>query len=41
MWFVVNEVFCQGERAKFDRFVNPNVRGAQRRGYLDLRIYRN
>ena len=32
---------CQGERRKFDRFVDLNVRGAQRRGYSDLRIYRN
>ena len=34
-------ISCQGERTKFDRFVDPNVRGAQLRGYLDLRIYRN
>ena len=32
---------CQGERTKFDKFVDPNVRGTQRRVYLDLRIYRN
>ena len=31
----------QGERTKFHRFVDPNVRGAQRRVYSDLRIYRN
>ena len=29
------------ERREFDRFVDPNVRGAQRRVYSDLRIYRN
>ena len=23
-------LLCQGERTKFDRFVNPNVRGAQK-----------
>ena len=32
---------CQGERTKFDRFVDSNVRGAQRRVYSNLRIYRN
>ena len=31
----------QGERTKFDRFVDLNVRGAQRRVYSDLRIYRH
>ena len=31
----------QGEKTKLDRFVDPNVRGAQRRGYSDLQIYRN
>ena len=31
----------QGERTKFDRFVDPNVRGAQRQVYSDLRINRN
>ena len=31
----------QGERTKFDRLVDLNVRGAQRRVYSDLRIYRN
>ena len=25
---------CRGERTKFDTFVDPNVRGAQRRGDL-------
>ena len=30
----------QGEK-KIDRFVDLNVRGAQRRVYSDLRIYRN
>ena len=34
------DVFSQGERAKFDRFGDTNVRDAQRRVYLDLRIYR-
>ena len=29
----------QGERTKFDRFVDPNVRGAKRRVCSDLRIY--
>ena len=29
---------AQGERAKFDRFVDPNVRDAKRRVYPDLRI---
>ena len=32
---------CQGERTKFKRFVDPNVRDAQRRVYSDLRIYRD
>ena len=33
-------IVCQqGERAKFDRFVDVNERGAQRRVYSDLRIY--
>ena len=32
---------CQGERTKFDRFVDPSVRGAQPRVYSDLRIYCN
>ena len=32
---------CQGERTKIDRFVDPNVRGAKRRVYSDLRIYCN
>ena len=27
---------CQGERTKFDRFVDPNVRGAKRRVYSNL-----
>ena len=31
----------QGERTQFDRFVDLNVRGAKRRIYSDLRIYRN
>ena len=31
----------QGKRTKFDRFVDLNVRGAKRRVYSDLRIYRN
>ena len=31
----------QGERTKFNRFVDPNVRGAKRRVYSDLRIYCN
>ena len=31
----------QGERTKFDRFVDPNVRGAKRRVYSDLRLYCN
>ena len=31
----------QGERTKFDRFVDPNVRGAKRRVYSDIRIYCN
>ena len=26
---------------RYDRFVDPNVRGAERRGYSDLRIYPN
>ena len=34
-------ILCQGERTIFDRFVDLNVRGAQRRVYSDLRIYRN
>ena len=34
-------VIGQGKRTKFDRLVDPNVRGAQRRVYSDLRIYRN
>ena len=33
--------FCQGERKKFDRFVDPNVRGAQRRGYSVRQMYFN
>ena len=35
--------FClyQGERTKFDRFVDPNVRGVSRLLYSDLRIYFN
>ena len=32
---------CQGERTKFDSFVDPNVEGAKRRVYSDLRIYCN
>ena len=32
---------CQGERTKFDRFVDPNVRGAKCLGYSDLRMYCN
>ena len=31
----------QGERTKFDRFVDMNVRGAKRRVHSALRIYRN
>ena len=31
--------FCQAERTKFDRFVDPNVRGVKLRDYSDLRIY--
>ena len=31
----------QGDRTKFDKFVDPNIRGAQLRVYSDLRIYRN
>ena len=34
-----SEWICQGERTKFDRFVDPNVRGAKRRVYFDLGIY--
>ena len=34
-------ILCQGERTKFDRFVDPNVRGAKRRVYSDLRIFCN
>ena len=37
----ISTMFGQGERTKFDRFVDSNVRGAQRRVYSDLRIYRN
>ena len=33
-------IVCQGERTKFDRFVDLNVRGAQRGVDSDLRIYR-
>ena len=29
------------ESTKFDKFLDLDVRGAQRRGYSDLRIYRN
>ena len=36
---LMNGMVCQGERTKFDRFVDLNVRGAQRRVYSDLRIY--
>ena len=36
-----NDKIGQGERTKFDRFVDQNVRGAKRRVYSDLRIYRN
>ena len=32
---------CQGERTKFDGFVDPNVRGAKRRVFSDLQIYHN
>ena len=32
---------CQGEITKFDRFVDPNVRGAKRRVYSDQRIFCN
>ena len=35
------DYICRGERIKFDRFVDPNVRGAKRRIYSDLRIYCN
>ena len=31
-------IIRQGERTKFDRFVDPNVRGGKRRVYLNLRI---
>ena len=34
-------LLCQGERTKFDRFVDLNVRCAQRRVYSDPRIYCN
>ena len=37
----IREVLSQGERTKFDRFVDMNVRGAQRRVYSDLRIHSN
>ena len=31
----------QGKITKFDRFIDPNIRGAQHRVYSDLRIYCN
>ena len=37
---MIGGVLSQGERTKFDRFVDLNVRGVQRRVYSDLRIYR-
>ena len=36
-----NFIVSQGKGAKFDRFVDANVRGTQRRIYSDLRIYRS
>ena len=36
-YFAVERWLGQGERTKFDRFVDPNVRGAKRRVYI--RIY--
>ena len=40
-WTRSRSVCQEGERTKFDRFVDPNVQGAQGRVYSDLRIYRN
>ena len=33
--------YVMEKKTKFDRFVDPNVRGAQRRVYSDLRICRH
>ena len=37
----VSHTFRQGERNKFDRFVDPNFQSAKTRKYSNLRIYRN
>ena len=40
-YWQVKSLLYQWERTKLDRFVDPNVWGAQRRVYSDLQIYCN
>ena len=34
-------ILSRGERTKFNSFLDPDVRGAHRRVYWDVQIYRN
>ena len=36
----IRQISGEGDRTKCDRFLDPNVRGAQRRVYSYLRFYR-